>query len=127
MIGTITKLSLINADGGGIRGYWTLLALKKLVEHIAEYETTQYEDAAQHSFAPGDYPEHVSKVARRSDEPRAQKPDDVSYEPPATFHLLYTSRRYLLCHYFDYIGGSSTGGYVTFFQDMTLPLTLNPD
>ena len=64
----------------------------KEIEHI---ETTQ-EPAVCTSFAPCEKPQHVSSI-----------PDKGNFLP---------------CHYFDYIGGTSTGGRVmaeTLTKDMS--------
>lgn len=58
-----------------------------------------------HSFHPEKYPNHVTRKLSKNEQ-RAmgeiQNGSDV-------FHKLTYSRRYLPCHYFDYICGSSTG------------------
>ena len=82
-----TNMNLL-ADGGGIRGYWSLLALKWLMEWIAELEE-EAETKLLHSFEPAPWPETILRPAPHTDENRA--------------------RRYFPCHYFDYICGSSTG------------------
>lgn len=92
------------SDGGGIRGYWTLLVLKRLMELIYHEEKKQAQAAPTgqtlfHSFWPQKYPEHVSQL------PEEDENDDGYKTNPA-------SRMFLPCHYFDFICGSSTGGYV---------------
>jgi hypothetical protein len=91
------------ADGGGIRGYWSLLALQKLMEYIAEEEIpVQHE----HSFSPQLYPDNVSQGPFTEKET-----NDLSAaaDHEAKFRALSNARRFLPCHYFDYICGSSTG------------------
>ena len=58
-----------------------------------------------HSFLPEPYPRNVSQLP-----PISQLPDnDVEDEG----HIVIPpTRAILLCHYFDYIGGTSTGRYV---------------
>lgn len=75
-----------------------------------EIEGENDEGVLLHSFRPAEYPSNVSHVSRKDGEPEAYHIKDVSFEVPATFNQLRASRRYLPCHYFDYIGGSSTGG-----------------
>ena len=94
-------------DGGGIRGYWSLLALNKLMEFVAdEEETSEHDDQRHdHSFVPHEWPSHVSHVwneeeRRRLDDLKAHEKEYVALDK---------QKRYLPCHYFDYIGGTSTG------------------
>lgn len=72
------------ADGGGVRGYWSLLVLQALMEKIQEREN-QLDGSCQHSFHP------------------CPSPTSVSHLPQPYFNP------FLPCHYFDYIGGTSTG------------------
>jgi hypothetical protein len=76
------------------------------MEYIAEAELSFNEQAIYHSFAPEPYPGNVSQVPRTEDE--KQKWRAASGEDGKCSALPKT-RRYLPCHYFDYIGGSSTG------------------
>ncbi|MCJ1357653.1 MAG: hypothetical protein MMC33_007649 [Icmadophila ericetorum] len=85
------KHNLLTFDGGGVRGYWSLLVLEKLMGYIGREEAAQ-ENAQLHSFAPESHPDVVSQV---------------SLTEEAKLH-----QRYLPCHYFDYIGGTSTGGLI---------------
>ena len=100
-------LSHFDIDGGGIRGYWTLLVLQKLMEKIAAIEE-QSDDRAFHSFEPIPRPRNVSQVIlteqeRQHIERRYRNYDD---DDP---RRVPSNQRYLPCHYFDLIGGSSTG------------------
>lgn len=52
------------------------------------------------SFSPEVYPENVSHVPLSIEDTTSKT------------HSTKESRRYLPCHYFDYIGGSSTGASV---------------
>ncbi|KAL9106451.1 MAG: hypothetical protein Q9227_008539 [Pyrenula ochraceoflavens] len=70
--------SFNRSDGGGIRGYWSLLVLEKLMEHIAKIEQNEFHIGDSipfkghvHSFAPQPYPENVSQGIT-NDERRAQ-------------------------------------------------------
>lgn len=101
----------VKEDGGGIRGIWTLLVLQRLVEYIFREECRQAEAANEtqlvyHSFLPERYPKHVSQLPPVSQLPDDNEEDEGRRSPPPT-------RAILLCHYFDYIGGTSTGRYVT--------------
>lgn len=69
--------------------------LKRLMQHIARIEqndvgTGLLGETASHSFHPEQYP------------------TDLATETDA-FRKLKFEQRYLPCHYFDLIGGSSTG------------------
>jgi hypothetical protein len=84
--GAHDELWLIFADGGGIRGYWQLLVLQRLMEEIAKTETTS-EAKANSSLHP-----------LKPEIPTTQQDSSDSTDA------------FLPCHYFDFIGGSSTGG-----------------
>ena len=92
------------ADGGGIRGYWSLLALEKLMEYIARKEEKDGE--TYHSFSPQSWPENVSQVPLTEQENSGMKD---AYSEEEKVRKLSCTRRYLPCHYFDHICGSSTG------------------
>ena len=76
------------------------------MEYVAEAELSYNENRAYHSFAPHPYPENISQVPHTEDEKEQlndAKGDDARYS------ALCKTRRYLPCHYFDFICGSSTG------------------
>jgi hypothetical protein len=115
------------SDGGGIRGYWSLKVLEKLMEHIGKYEMSlakrNSEDRDRnareglHSFWPEYIPSnvtHVNKVYLQEGEKDYSKYDETEADWTSPQHIgkWQTSRRYLPCHYFDYISGASTGAYV---------------
>ena len=96
---------LISAtDGGGIRGYWTLLALKQLMEYVAQKE---WELGIYHSFSPEDWPENVSQILHSAEEERKNIANATT--PEEKCRALSKARQFLPCHYFDQICGSSTG------------------
>lgn len=83
--------------------------IEKLMQHIADIEQSEdypdiHEEPHDHSFAPEPYPETVSQNLTPSEERERQKQrgDD-------RIRVLNKERRYLPCHYFDMICGSSTG------------------
>ena len=85
-------------DGGGIRGYWTLLVLARLMEAIGDEERKQGAgENCSDSFEPVPFPKHVTQHVRESSDQRQE--DDFSDD----------TEKFLPCHYFDIICGSSTG------------------
>ncbi|KAK8088570.1 FabD/lysophospholipase-like protein [Apiospora hydei] len=72
-------------DGGGIRGYWSLLVLQSLMKKIKEIERGH---GTRHSFHPCEPPEVFSQLGGGDFTP------------------------FLPCHYFDLIGGTSTGALI---------------
>ena len=93
------------ADGGGIRGYWSLLVLQKLMEFVAEAEE-KCDRQIYHSFHPEPWPDNVSQIPLTHEEQeRAGKANDGQHKA----RVLPQARRYLPCHYFDNVCGSSTG------------------
>ena len=96
------------SDGGGIRGYWSLLVLDRLMEEIADAEE-ELADPHYHSFKPQNLPDDVSQVPlMEAEQKRVQhaKNNDDENEKHRAF---YAARRFLPCHYFDFICGTSTG------------------
>lgn len=77
------------------------------MEYVAEQEEAQCtdEESVGHSFHPHAFPKHVSH-AIDDDEQRLLE----HYESHENFRALAHNKRYLPCHYFDYMGGTSTGG-----------------
>ena len=94
------------ADGGGIRGLWSLLALEKLMEFIAEVEEKKNDEEIYHSFHPKKWPKDVSQIPLTDDQ---QSRSDEATSDDDKARVLPCARRYLPCHYFDNICGSSTG------------------
>ncbi|KAL8725338.1 MAG: hypothetical protein Q9181_006448 [Wetmoreana brouardii] len=77
-------------DGGGVRGYSSLLLLKRLMDEVAILEKHYNPKANTSAFSP--------LIDLKS-----------LYSDPMMKELQNTYRP---CHYFDYIGGSSTGGLI---------------
>ncbi|MCJ1473730.1 hypothetical protein MMC13_002381 [Lambiella insularis] len=99
-------------DGGGIRGYWSLLALEKLMKHIGEMEEEQEH---YHSFSPLDWPPHGVSQLVPATQKQSSIEDFTSTDNPDVKERcrnIPSARRYLPCHYFDYICGSSTGALI---------------
>lgn len=93
--------SILSLDGGGIRGYSSLLILRALMKAIGEIERKWPSDPAESSFHPLEPPSEDSDALHRY--PRI----NISHiERNAT-------SPWLPCHYFDYMAGTSTGGLIS--------------
>lgn len=102
------KYNLLSLDGGGIRGYWSLLVLEKLFECIAsEEQKLDGVHMEHHSFAPAHWPEDVSHLI--TPEQRRSFTNAVGNQK---FLAIDSAFRYLPCHYFDLMCGSSTGALI---------------
>ena len=114
------RFTKCTADGGGVRGYWSLLVLEKLMRAIGEEEIEQAKEANDevthdlHSFRPHNLPQHVTQC-------RPRMPEDCDSDELINYH----AQRFLPCHYFDLICGSSTGRYVC--VDLQDRLPCSPD
>ena len=99
----------VDADGGGIRGYGSLLILRALMEKVG-IEERRVDSNVKSSFSPYMY-----------------KPTKIGFGKPYTENIdsfeanivtetdrsgLSSDSLFLPCHYFDYGAGTSTGGYV---------------
>lgn len=87
------KKSILSLDGGGIRGYSSLLILQRLMEEIGKLEMESDLGAISSAYSP--------LVGCLPDEAHVTSPTER-----------YPASEYLPCHYFDYVGGTSTGGLV---------------
>ncbi|MCJ1345701.1 hypothetical protein MMC31_003910 [Peltigera leucophlebia] len=101
-------------DGGGVRAYSTLLIIRELMEVIAQIEQQDMIPANSSatpfslSFEQEEAANHDStRMAGLS--PITSPITSVSKKTPDTGDI---SSRFLPCHYFDYIGGTSTGGII---------------
>lgn len=65
----------------------------------------QVQEVHQHSFQPEVYPENVSQTLSE----REMQALSSARNDQQKLRALDDTRRYLPCHYFDFIGGSSTG------------------
>ncbi|KAL8812011.1 MAG: hypothetical protein Q9223_001302 [Gallowayella weberi] len=84
------KKYILSLDGGGVRGYSSLLILKSLMDEIASLEKQDNPSAGTSAFSP------LIDLTSLYGDPMMKELQDT-YRP---------------CHYFDYIAGSSTGGLI---------------
>lgn len=93
--------SILSLDGGGIRGYSSLLILRALMNAVEEIERNWPSDPAESSFHPLEPPSMDSDAPPR-------------YPSTNTKHTeRNASSSWLPCHYFDYMAGTSTGGLIS--------------
>ena len=88
-----TKKSVLSIDGGGIRGYSSLVILQALMEKVGEIERAGNPNA-------------TSSICSSALGPM----DDEICATPSQNPLLMSE--YWPCHYFDYIAGVGTGGII---------------
>ncbi|KAL9613637.1 MAG: hypothetical protein Q9167_001813 [Letrouitia subvulpina] len=101
------RKSLLTLDGGGVRGYSSLLILQHLMKTISSIE--QENPNVQSSVHPLECRDYEF---RRAIERRATRLEEEESPPEEAFEHMSESSRYLPCHYFDYIAGTSTGGLI---------------
>ncbi|KAL9044610.1 MAG: hypothetical protein Q9214_002264 [Letrouitia sp. 1 TL-2023] len=95
------RKTLLTLDGGGVRGYSSLLILQQLMKTISSIEQENPNvRSSVHPLKPKDY-EYRRDIERRT---TGESPPELAFEHASE------SSRYLPCHYFDYIAGTSTGG-----------------
>ncbi|KAF4477200.1 Calcium-independent phospholipase A2-gamma [Fusarium agapanthi] len=83
--------TVLSFDGGGVRGYSSLLVLKRIMIRIRELERNHEE-----------YRAYSSESYRWNGAPE----ENIVEDNPESDRV----DRYLPCHYFDYVAGTSTGG-----------------
>jgi len=76
------------------------------MENIADQEE-QLDGGALHSFSPEAWPGDLKQEPVTEEERRRY---DAETTPERKLAAIAKAQRYFPCHYFDYIGGSSTGG-----------------
>ena len=87
------RKTILSVDGGGIRGYTALLILQNIMKDIEMLERERDAGAISSAYSP-----LVDCLPSRA----------LAASPKGTRSAL----QYLPCHYFDYVGGASTGGLV---------------
>ena len=100
-------------DGGGIRGYSALLILQELMKAIGRRERTHPDGTANSSYYP------LMPPPKTPEETAKRRMDNVAED------CVTESSPWLPCHYFDYMAGTSTGGY-TYLELRCLILTNFP-
>ena len=100
---------VLSLDGGGIRGLSTLLILQCLMRKIADIETTQWPIATTSADSPQiekrRVEEEFERLRRKLDQGRGKSGGADHLETSST-------SKFLPCHYFDYIAGTSTGNLI---------------
>lgn len=100
------KQCVLSLDGGGIRGYSSLIILRELMEKVRIIETRDLSDKEKESHSSYDPHKYMPCVQNVE----ATSTDAVNIEKKASCGR---SCRYIPAHYFDYVGGTSTGGLIS--------------
>ena len=93
------------------------MVLQKLMEHIARIEEARFPDHETHShsmcssFEPFRYPEKL-----------ACEPSHDFRKTKTCCTGISAAQRFLPCHYFDFVTGSSTGACVQYTSEHDEPL-----
>ena len=91
---------MFDLDGGGIRGYSALLLIRALMRAIGELERAWPEGPADSSYHP------LSAIISAATDSTSLN-CRLAVDPTVT-----DTSPWLPCHYFDYMAGTSTGGFV---------------
>ena len=94
-----------DVDGGGIRGYSALLILQELMRVIGRIEEA-YKPGPSKADGPAKSSYHPLSPSLRT--ATDSRPPSGHNEPD---HPRTETSPWLPCHYFDYVAGTSTGGY----------------
>ncbi|CAF9926729.1 MAG: hypothetical protein ALECFALPRED_003516 [Alectoria fallacina] len=105
-----TRQAIISFDGGGIRGYGSLLILRALMEKVG-LEERRIDPAIKSSFSPCMY--KPTKIGFST--PYIEDVDSFEANVVTETNLsgLFNDSLFLPCHYFDYGAGTSTGGLIS--------------
>lgn len=103
----INEYANLVTDGGGIRGYGSLLILRALMEKVG-LEERRIDPAIKSSFSPCMY--KPTKIGFST--PYIEDVDSFEANVVTETNLsgLFNDSLFLPCHYFDYGAGTSTGG-----------------
>ena len=77
-----------------------------------------------HSFDPEPWPDHVCQAPLTPEDEESIK---SAWDSKEKLRRTPRTRRYLPCHYFDYVCGSSTGAYATPVPRLQISLKSRPD
>ena len=88
------------------------MALEKLMQHIAEEELNHEGGQAQHSFHPEAFPDTYEDQSDQTSMSLEPFRSGMTLNGLVPMDAFVASKRFLPCHYFDFIAGSSTGGSV---------------
>ncbi|KAM0794634.1 acyl transferase/acyl hydrolase/lysophospholipase [Usnea florida] len=105
-----TRQAIISFDGGGIRGYGSLLMLQALMEKIA-IEERRIDPTIESSFSPCIY--KPTRVGFSTPFSKNGKSFEASRVTETNSNGLSDDSLFLPCHYFDYGAGTSTGGLIS--------------
>lgn len=146
LTGTQLKRRLIAVEGGGTRGFASLSMLRVLMDQIREIETAENPHTRLVRYTEDDpdivanWKPHLSSFGpileqlptefpllrntTRTSQKKGKRKKMGKAEGEENANRVAQIRKkkdvFLPCHYFDYIGGTSTGGFVCF------PHTLSP-
>ena len=94
------RKNILTLDGDGKLGYSSLLILRALMEEVRKAELSENAEASSSTYSPF-IDCSAEEDLGHSTNPKSD--DDLQEKKPPAYRP---------CHYFDYIGGSSTGGLI---------------